>query len=142
MFKVMYVRKKSTSFLAALLVLLVLHFLQTDGLNCLPLLAPATLNALSAVECVLQSLFPKPRCYDVLRFSPLERASPFVADLTSILRGSQHAVQIYRIPDDCYELTSTRSSGDDTPTRRKIWMVSSRASRRLIGRWRRSISMI
>lgn len=80
----------------------VLHFLQPDGLNYLPLLAPGDENPVRAVERVLQSLFPDRHAYDVLRFSPLARGSPFADGLVSILRAKSHPLHIYRFPDDCY----------------------------------------
>lgn len=88
----------------------VLHFLQPDGLNYQPLLAPGDENPLRAVEQVLQTLFQDPRAYDVLRFSPVGRESPFADGLIALLRSNGHPLQIYRFPDDCFAPTTPGSS--------------------------------
>ena len=87
----------------------ILHFLQPDGLDYLPFLAPGEENPLRAVERVLQTLFANRHAYDVLRFSPLERGSSFTNGLISVLRRHRHPLQIYVQADDCFSPTTPGS---------------------------------
>ena len=90
----------------------VLHFLQPQALESLPLLAEHGHTPVTVLERVSEFLRAGRPRYDVLRFSPMRPGMPLSLGLISLLRRAGHALQIYSLPDECYGTTAGLSAAD------------------------------